>query len=100
VAAVVEQHEVPIGNVVEECDTDLERHHPVVYRPWIRGSPVRPVDVVDRLVVHQALVADVDAQIAPDSLALAVLSVSIENGSETAIAEPRYRPRSRQRQRP
>ena len=29
-AAVVEQHEVPIGNVVEDRDADLEGHHPVV----------------------------------------------------------------------
>ena len=30
VAAVVEQHEVPIGNVVQHRDADLERHHPIV----------------------------------------------------------------------
>jgi hypothetical protein len=30
VAAVVEKHEVPIDNVVEDRDRDLERHYPVV----------------------------------------------------------------------
>jgi hypothetical protein len=33
VASVVEQHEVPIGNVVEDRDADLERHHRVGRRP-------------------------------------------------------------------
>jgi hypothetical protein len=29
-SAVIEQHEVPIGNVVEDRDRDLEGHHPIV----------------------------------------------------------------------
>jgi hypothetical protein len=38
VAAVVEQHEARVGNVTEDRDADLERHHPVV----------SPVDQQDR----------------------------------------------------
>jgi len=30
VAAVVEKHEARVGDVVEDRDRDLERHHPVV----------------------------------------------------------------------
>ena len=30
VPAIVEQHEARVGDVVEDCDADLEGHHPVV----------------------------------------------------------------------
>ena len=30
VPVVVEQHEVPVGNVVQDCDADLEGHYPVI----------------------------------------------------------------------
>ena len=39
VRAVIEQHEVPIGNVVQDRDRDLERLHPVV-APWISRAGV------------------------------------------------------------
>ena len=86
VPAVVEKHEVPIGNVVQDRDADFEGHHPVVppvdqedgcldagevlgvvvrqaHRLPARlgefGRPsVRPVDLVHQLVGHQGLVID------------------------------------------
>jgi hypothetical protein len=38
VPAVVEKHEVPIGNVVEDRDADLEGHHPVVVPVDVRTA--------------------------------------------------------------
>ena len=89
-AAVVEQHQARVGNVVQDRDADLERHHPVLpavdqqdrrlhagevlyvvvrqaYRLPARldelGRPiVRPVDVVHQFVGHRALVVDVHAR--------------------------------------
>jgi hypothetical protein len=39
VAAVAEKNEVLLGNLVEDCDRDLERRHPIV-APWIGRTGV------------------------------------------------------------
>jgi hypothetical protein len=46
VSAIVEQHEVPIGDVVEDRDRDLKGHHPIVAprgpgEPALAAGPVR-----------------------------------------------------------
>ena len=96
VTAVVEQDEARVGDVVEDRDRDLEGHHPVVapvdQQDWRLdagevggvvvlqadrlparlgelGRPgVRAMDVVDQLVGNEALVVDVDGEVAPDVL--------------------------------
>ena len=97
VAAVVEEHQARVGDVVEDGDAHLERDHPIIppvneehgrldagerRRVVVRhahGLParlverrrpgMRPVDIVHQLVADERFVVDVHAQIPADVLA-------------------------------